>query len=95
MDSIRIETARLVLRRFEESDLEAIYLLFSDKEVNTFLPWYPLKDMNEAKDFFEKRLKGKKYCFAVCLKDDDRPIGYVHAEEDDSHDFGYALRKEY
>lgn len=95
MDSIRIETARLVLRRFEESDLEAIYLLFSDKEVNTFLPWYPLKNMNEAKDFFEKRLKGKKYCFAVCLKDDDRPIGYVHAEEDDSHDFGYALRKEY
>ena len=75
MDSIRIETARLVLRRFEESDLEAIYLLFSDKEVNTFLPWYPLKDMNEAEDFFEKRLKGMKYCFAVCLKDDDRPIG--------------------
>ena len=68
MDSIRIETARLVLRRFEESDIEAIYLLFSDKEVNTFLPWYPLKDMNEAKGFFEKRLKGKKYCFAVCLK---------------------------
>ena len=65
MDSIRIETARLVLRRFEESDLEAIYLLFSDKEVNTFLPWYPLKDMNEAKDFFEKRLKGKKYCFEI------------------------------
>ena len=95
MDSIRIETARLVLRRFEESDIEAIYLLFSDKEVNTFLPWHPLKDMNEAKDFFEKRLKGKKYCFAVCLKDDDHPIGYVHAEEDDSHDFGYALRKEY
>ncbi len=95
MDSIRIETARLVLRRFEESDIEAIYLLFSDKEVNTFLPWYPLKDMNEAKNFFEKRLKGKKYCFAVCLKADSRPIGCVHAEEDDSHDFGYALRKEY
>ena len=56
MDSIRIETARLVLRRFEESDIEAIYLLFSDKEVNTFLPWYPLKNMNEAKNFFEKRL---------------------------------------
>ena len=53
MDSIRIETTRLILRRFEESDLEAIYLLFSDKEVNTFLPWYPLKDMNEVKDFFE------------------------------------------
>ena len=95
MDRIRLETNRLILRRFEEQDMEAIYLLFSDKEVNRFLPWYPVKDMDETKDFFEKRLKDKKYCFAVCLKDEDRPIGYVHGEEDDSHDFGYALRKEY
>lgn len=95
MDNIRIETNRLILRRFEERDMEAIYLLFSDKEVNTFLPWYPVKDMNEANDFFETRLKGRKYCFAVCRKDQDYPIGYVHTEEDDSHDFGYALREEY
>lgn len=95
MDSVRIETSRLILRRFEENDIKAIYLLFSDKEVNTFLPWYPIKNMSEAESFFEKRLKGKKHCFAICLKGDDSPIGYVHAEEDDSHDFGYALRKEY
>lgn len=95
MDPTRIETTRLILRRFEENDIEAIYLLFSDKEANTFLPWYPVKDGNEAKDFFEKRLKDRKYCFAICLKGHDCPIGYVHAEDDDSHDFGYALRKEY
>lgn len=95
MDHIRIQTDRLILRRFEENDMEAIYLLFSDKEVNTFLPWYPVRDMDETKIFFEKHLKNKKYCFTICLKDDDYPIGYVHAEEDDSHDFGYALRKEY
>ena len=95
MDNIRIETNRLILRRFEEADMEAIYLLLSDKEVNIFLPWYPVQDMDEAKNFFEKRLKRKKYCFAICLKDGDYPIGYVQAEDDDSHDFGYALRKEY
>lgn len=89
-----METRRLILRRFEENDIEAIYVLFSDTEVNTFLPWYPIKDMNEAKNFFKKRLKDKKYCFAICLND-DYPIGYVHAEDDGSHDFGYALRKEY
>lgn len=90
-----MKTNRLTLRKFEETDLEAIYLLFSDKEVNAFLPWYPVKDMRETEDFFAKRLKGKKYCFAICLKGDDCPIGYVHVEEDASHDFGYALRKEY
>lgn len=95
MDNIRIETNRLLLRRFEATDMEAIYLLCSDKEVNTFLPWYPVKNMNETKKFFEERLKGKKYCFAICLNGNHSPIGYVHAEDDDSHDFGYALRKEY
>lgn len=38
MDNIRIETNRLILRRFEETDMEAVYELFSDKEVNNFLP---------------------------------------------------------
>lgn len=30
MDNIRIGTSRLILRRFEENDMEAIYLIFSD-----------------------------------------------------------------
>ena len=51
-----------------------------------FIP--PVKDLNETEDFFEKRLKDKRYCFAICLKDDDYPVGYVHAEDDGSHDFG-------
>lgn len=96
MDHIRIETDRLILRKFEESDMEAIYSLLSDEEVNTFLPWYPVKDMAEARSFFEERLRNQKYGFAICLKSDDRPIGHVHVEaEDDSHDLGYALCKAY
>ena len=47
---------------------EFLYLLFSDKEVNTFLSMHPLKDMDETKDFYEKKRKDKKYCFAICLK---------------------------
>ena len=72
MNLIRIETDRLILRKFEESDMEAIYSLLSDEEVNTFLPWYPVKDMAEAKSFFEERLRDQKYGFAICLKSDDR-----------------------
>ncbi len=94
MEHTRIETRRLILRRFEERDLDAVYLLFSDPEVNTFLPWFPLRDREEARAFRQARLCGK-YCYAICPKGDGRPIGYLHAAEDDSHDFGYALRKEY
>lgn len=88
-------TERLILRKFEEKDMEALYLLLRDEEVNTFLPWFPVKTPEEARDFFEKRWKDEKYYFAICLRENDIPIGYVKAETGDSHDFGYALRKEF
>ena len=94
MENTQIETPRLILRRFEEQDLDAVYLLFSDGEVNTFLPWFPVKDRDEAREFLQARLRGK-YCYAICRRQDGLPIGYLHTDEDDSHDFGYALRKEY
>lgn len=91
----RIEINRLILRKFEEKDIEALYMILKDKEVNTYLPWFPVKSINEAKAFYEKRILNKPYYFAICLKKDNYPIGYVNVEMDDSHDFGYALRKEF
>lgn len=35
------------------------------------------------------------YAYAVCLKTDDKPIGYIKIETDDSYDFGYGLKKEF
>ena len=67
MKDVEIVTERLILRRFDPRDVEAVYLLFSDKEVNTFLPWYPLDDMKEAEEFYRTRLNGR-YCLAICLK---------------------------
>lgn len=93
---LAIETERLILREFKIDDLEAFYKIFSDKDVNTFLPWYPLKDLNEAKAFYEERyLNSDGYHLAICLKEDNIPIGYVNVSDDDSHDFGYGLLKEY
>lgn len=46
-------TERLILRKFENNDMEALYLLLSDKEVNTFLPWFPVKNMEETKSFIK------------------------------------------
>lgn len=100
MNTPRLETPRLVLRKFTENDLEALFLLLRDEEVNTFLPWFPVKNEEETRAFYEERFaahyaKEQSYAYAVCLKADDVPIGYIKAETDDSHDFGYALRKEY
>ena len=43
MNTPTLNTRRLILRKFNENDLEAFYDIFSDKEVNQFLPWFPLK----------------------------------------------------
>ncbi len=100
MNTPTIETERLILRKFTDKDLEAIYLIFSDKEVNTFLPWFPLKTIEEAADFYKdnylKKYKDEVgYHYAVCLKEDNYPIGYINVSGDDSHDFGYGLRREF
>lgn len=100
MNTPAIETERLILRKFTENDLKAFYQIYSDEEVNTFLPWFPLKTMEEARRFYENRYETKyreknAYNYAVCLKKDNIPIGYINVSMDDSFDFGYGLRKEF
>lgn len=95
-----LETERLILRKFTEHDLEALHLLLTDKEVNTFLPWFPVKSIEETQAFFETRYaanykKPQAYAYAICLKEDSDPIGYITVAMDESHDFGYGLRKEF
>lgn len=100
MNTPQLETERLILRKFTENDVEALYLILKDKEVNTFLPWFPLKNIAEARAFFETRYaatyeKPQSYAYAICLKEDNYPIGYIKVDMDESHDFGYGLRKEF
>ena len=95
-----LETQRLILRKFTPDDLPALFALFSDPEVNTYLPWFPLKSMEEAGAFFEERYAKAyaqpcAYRYAVCLKSDGVPIGYVNVSTEDNHDLGYGLRREF
>ena len=94
-----LETQRLILRKFTENDIKALFDIYKDEEVNLYLPWFPLK-LKEAETFFyEKYIKEYKkdrgYRYAICLKTDNLPIGYVNVSMDNSHDLGYGLRKEF
>lgn len=95
-----LKTERFRLRKFTESDLEAVFSIYSDEEVNTYLPWFPLKSLEEAQTFLEERYiksyrQSRGYHYAICLQSDDVPIGYINVSMDDSYDFGYGLRKEF
>lgn len=64
-------------------------------EANTFLPWFPLKSLEEARQLFERQYQPvyraeRGYQYAICLKEDDIPIGYVKVDLDESHDLGYG-----
>lgn len=97
-----LKTNRLILREFEptQQDYQAIFSMMSDEEVNKYLPWFPLKSISEAKEFYHQRIlpvyeKDSGYYFAICMKEDHMPIGYITVNGDSSHDFGYGLTKEY
>lgn len=95
-----LETQQLILRKFCKSDVAAMLDIFGDKAVNTYLPWYPVQSLRQAEEFYEENYAKAyelpaAYKYAVCLKTDNVPIGYVNVSLDDSHDFGYGLRKEF
>lgn len=79
MNTPILETERLILRKFTEADMEALFLILKDEEVNRFLPWYPVKTMAETKTFYKERYAEKykqhqAYAYAICLKNENFPI---------------------
>ncbi|HCW81754.1 MAG TPA: GNAT family N-acetyltransferase [Clostridiales bacterium] len=100
MNTPELETNRLILRKFSQADLPALFKILGDEDANTFLPWFVLKDLKETEKFYNERIaneyrKESAYFYAVCLKQDNIPIGYIKASTEESYDFGYALRKEF
>lgn len=100
MNTPTLVTERLILRKFTENDMEALYRIYSDIQVNRFLPWFPLQSMEEARLLFEEKYAKKyeqpqAYAYAICLKQDNDPIGYIKVDMEEPHDFGYGLRKEF
>ncbi|MDR0905556.1 MAG: GNAT family N-acetyltransferase [Oscillospiraceae bacterium] len=95
-----ITTERLILRRFTADDAEALFEILKDEEANTFLPWFPLKNLDEARQFLRQKFldyydERSAYRYAVCLKADNKPIGYVLLTDDESRSLGYGFKREH
>ena len=96
-----LETDRLILRKFNDNDIDDMFLLYSNEDVNKFLPFFPLKIRNEVENYLYNSIlpfykKDIAYNYAISQKADNRFIGYVHINDiGNSNDIGYALRKEF
>lgn len=53
----KIETKRLILRKFTENDIKAVFDIYSDEEVNKFLPWFLLSLLMRQKSFIMKNMQ--------------------------------------
>jgi len=92
----RLETKRLIVRKFTIDDIQALYRIFSDREMNAFLPWYPVTSLQEAEKLYrvnyaQQYQQRRAYQYAICHKSDDIPIGYVHLSDTESRDLGFGL----
>ena len=85
MNTPTLEGERLILRRFTEADMTAIFAIFGDVEVNRFLPWYPVRSLDEAAEYYRTRYASvysqpRGYAYAIARKCDNQPIGYVNLD---------------
>lgn len=100
----KIETERLILRRFTLDDAEMMYKNWaSDPEVTKFLMW-PTHDSIEVTqlvltDWVASYAKEDKYEWCIAKKENDEPIGsigVVHTDEKvSSMEIGYCISRHY
>lgn len=85
MGTVRLETERLILRKFEISDAKGMYENWcTDKEACKFLSWEPHKSIRETKRLIRSWIRGYKhgsYHWIVEIKESGEVIGSISAVE--------------
>ncbi len=96
-----LETQRLILRRWQESDAEDLYIYAKDPDVGPIAGWPAHKNMEESLNVIQNVFSGPE-AYALCLKEDGRAIGAIElkrtgrsdlAKGDDECELGYWLGK--
>ena len=98
-----IETERLTLRRWCESDAESLYEYAKDPDVGPIAGWPPHKNVAESLNVIKTVFTGAE-CYAICEKGNDKAIGAIElklnghtdmTDKDDECELGYWLGKEF
>ena len=100
---IRIETQRLILRPWRETDLQDLYEYASVPGVGEMAGWKHHGSLDESRMILDMFIRGKK-TFALELKSTGRVVGSLGLEEPDpdptdaeqyGREIGYVLSKDY
>ena len=99
-----IETNRLILRRFQDSDAQSMYNNWaSDDDVTKYLMWQSYKSVDDAKERInflkENYVKDNFYDWVIVLKEIGEPIGSIGVVDMKEHinavHVGYCIGKKW
>ena len=96
-----LETERLILRRWEDSDAESLFEYAKDPDVGPIAGWPAHKSIEESREVIRKVFNGPE-AYAICLRSDNKAIGAIElklnghtdmTDRDDECELGYWLGK--
>ena len=99
-NAMTFETERLILRPWREDDAEELYKHAKDADIGIPAGWLPHTSVENSLEIIRTVLSAPE-TYAVCLKEDGKPIGSVGlhrndiAEEDDEYELGYWIGKSF
>ncbi len=101
-----LETERLILRNYKESDLDDYFEYVSMEKVGPMCGWPPYNDKEKAFERLKLEIT-KKYQFAIVLKENNKVIGSLElmdvkeerykgvSIEDSAKEIGFLLSEHY
>lgn len=98
---IKLETDRLILRKWTEADAASLFEYAKDPDVGPIAGWQPHKSVEESLDVIRNVLNGEE-CYAICEKGKNKAIGAIELilkghsgrlKRDDECELGYWLGK--
>ena len=102
MLSPRLETERLVLRRYEEADIDMQYEIITDDRLSKYIKFPDLtkeEELEYIKDCIKNADDSKYEKWVITLKDNNIPIGNISVNEINNKNnyctVGYVIKYEY
>lgn len=101
MEISMMETERLILRKWKETDAESLFEYAKDPDVGPIAGWPPHRSVEESLDVIRNVFDGAE-CYAICEKENGKAIGAIELklnghtdmpERDDECELGYWLGK--
>ena len=96
-----LETERLTLRAWAETDAESLYSYAKDPDIGPIAGWPAHRSKEESLNTIRHVLNGKE-CYAICERGSNNPIGSIElklnghtdmTDRDDECELGYWLGK--